>query len=144
MTTEATQEFSVIEKALLDGMVIPTTKGSLSISQLFGLPLTNTTPDSVSLNSIAQAINVKLQASKDFVSRADVNPATATLTKQLAVVVRVIEIKSIVKQSKEDEAARASEAATLRRVLEQRQAEKLESLTEDQIKERLKALEEGK
>lgn len=119
----------------------PSVRGELTVEQLWQLPLL--AKDSFDLNTVAKDINTLVKASADesFVQQRP-NPAAEKFKTMLELVKEIISIRIEERDSAERAAAKATQRRKLLAILERRQETELESLSVEQINERLAALED--
>ena len=117
-----------------------TTRGLISVEQLFDLPLT--AKDNFSLDNVARGIAQELKAAGDesFVSSGK-NPANAELTFKLEVVKAVIADREADNAAKTNARATASEVAQLQGLLATKEQEALANLSADELRARLAKLQ---
>jgi len=116
-----------------------TSKGSLTVEDLFDLPLTS--EKGVSLNSVAKGVNNTLQDSMsvDFVG---VNPTVANtlLTNMLEVVKRVIEIKQAAASTAAEKKAKAEKKQLILELIEKKQTDALAGKSTEELSKMLDEL----
>lgn len=128
-----------VETALRTKLRFKSTRGDLSLEQLWDVPLRSR--DGFDLNSIAKAVNADLQTAREenFVdSSKTVTQTNAELA--LGLVKHVIEVKLDEEEDVKARASRRAEREKLLEALSKKQDAALDSLSERDIKKRLEAL----
>jgi hypothetical protein len=117
----------------------PSTKGPLSVEQLWDVPLRSR--DGFDLNAIAKSINGELKAASEenFVDSAK-NPAQAKIELQLDLVKFIIQSKLDDEEEAKNRADRKAKREKLLEALSKKQDDALGNLSEAQIKKELEAL----
>ena len=115
-------------------------KGDLSVEQLWDLPLTSRT--GFDLDTVAKAVNADLKASNEesFVN-ANNNPAVSRLQAQLEVVKAIIEVKLAQAEAAKKRAEKAAERQRLMEVLHSKKDQELQGLSVEEIERRLSQLD---
>ena len=115
-------------------------KGDLSVEQLWDLPLTSRT--GFDLDTVAKAVNAKLKASNEesFVNVSN-NPAVSRLQAQLEVVKAIIEVKLAQAEAAKKRAEKAAERQRLMEVLHSKKDQELQGLSVEEIERRLSQLD---
>ena len=115
-------------------------KGDLSVEQLWDLPLTSST--GFDLDTVAKAVNAKLKASNEesFVNVSN-NPAVSRLQAQLEVVKAIIEVKLAQAEATKKRAEKAAERQRLMEVLHSKKDQELQGLSVEEIERRLSQLD---
>lgn len=131
---------NVFEYATRNKLRFASTKGELSVEQLWDVPLRST--DGFNLNAIAKAANkvVKDLSEENFVE----TKRTAAHTKAervLELVKFVIETKLTEEAAAEQRAKNKAEKAKLLEILAEKQDGKLSNLSEAELKRRIAALD---
>jgi hypothetical protein len=118
----------------------PSTRGELTVEQLWDLPLQSKA--GFDLNSIAIGVNRALKevSEESFVSTV-ANPARSSLDLQLEIVKYIISVKITANRLALERAERVSEIERLTAILARKQGEKLDALTEDEIQARIRTLQ---
>ena len=116
------------------------TKGDLSVEQLWDLPLTSRT--GFDLDTVAKAVNADLKASNEesFVN-VNNNPAVSRLQAKLEVVKAIIEVKLAQAEATKKRAEKAAERQRLMEVLHSKKDQELQGLSVEEIERRLSQLE---
>lgn len=138
---ESTQLLANIQRALVEKWRFETKRGSLSLEEVYALPLKGN--NGVNLDEVAKAIYAQIpkdDAVINFVD--DVKTARATIAEaQLEIVKdRIAQLQSAARAHQE-EVARAQEVALYRNLLAKKQQEALENLSADELRARLDALQ---
>ena len=130
---------NIFEQATRRAIRFESTKGDLSVEQLWDLPLQSR--NQFDLDTIAKAVNRQLNdvTEESFVSVRE-NPAKETLSLKLELVKHIISVKLQEAEEARNRANKASEKEKLLRLLDEKQNEALRALTPEEIQERLKAL----
>lgn len=130
---------NIFEQATRRAIRFESTKGDLSVEQLWDLPLQSR--NQFDLDTIAKTVNRQLNAvtEESFVSVRE-NPAKETLSLKLELVKHIISVKLQEAEEARNRANKASEKEKLLRLLDEKQNEALRALTPEEIQERLKAL----
>ena len=115
-------------------------KGDLSVEQLWDLPLTSRT--GFDLDTVAKAVNANLKSSNEesFVNVSN-NPAVSRLQAQLEVVKAIIEVKLAQAEATKKRAEKAAERQRLMEVLHSKKDQELQGLSVEEIERRLSQLE---
>ena len=115
-------------------------KGDLSVEQLWDLPLTSRT--GFDLDTVAKAVNANLKSSNEesFVNVSN-NPAVSRLQAQLEVVKAIIEIKLAQAEAAKKRAEKAAERQRLMEVLHSKKDQELQGLSVEEIERRLSQLD---
>lgn len=115
-------------------------KGDLSVEQLWDLPLTSRT--GLDLDTVAKAVNADLKASNEesFVN-ANNNPAVSRLQAKLEVVKAIIEVKLAQAEATKKRAEKAAERQRLMEVLHSKKDQELQGLSVEEIERRLSRLD---
>lgn len=138
---ESTQLLSNIQRALVEKWRFETKRGSLSLEEVYALPLKGN--NGVNLDEVAKAIYAQIPKDDTVISFVDdVKTARATIAEaQLEIVKdRISQLQSAARAHQE-EVARAQEAAVYRNLLAKKQQEALENLSADELRARLDALQ---
>ena len=130
---------NIFEQATRRAIRFESTKGDLSVEQLWDLPLQSR--NQFDLDTVAKTVNRQLNAvtEESFVSVRE-NPAKETLSLKLELVKHIISVKLQEAEEARNRANKASEKEKLLRLLDEKQNEALRALTPEEIQERLKAL----
>lgn len=112
----------------------------LTAEQLWDLPLTS--ERKTSLDGVARMVNADLKAvtEESFVTTAASNPAKTVLETKLEIVKHIIAVRLAENEAKRAAADKASEKAKLLGILARKQDAGLETLSEDELRERIGAL----
>ncbi|QGH74962.1 hypothetical protein MAL1_00216 [Bacteriophage DSS3_MAL1] len=130
---------NIFETASRQKLRFATTKGNLTVEQLWDLPLTST--KGLSLNEIGMGIKHALRDTEiDSLVDTGTSPERAKMTLSLDIIKHIIAVK----QDENSEARKAqalkAEREKLMEILAKKQDAALQDLTEDQIKARLAEL----
>jgi hypothetical protein len=120
----------------------PTSKGEITVEQLWSLPLTSATQPS--LDTVAKTINGTLQqvSENSFVSTTT-NPEKPVLEAKLDIVKDVIATKITENQAAQDKVKKAQERNRLLDAIANKEGKVLEEASLDELKRKLAALEEA-
>jgi len=131
---------SLFIKATQKKYRFPSPQGSLSVEQLWDLPLTSTRPNTANLNSIANQLNQAIEGSKeiDFVNGS--RSRDTENGEKLEIVLYVISQKKEENAKKEAQELNKKKKGRLLELLAQKQDEALLSKTEEEIKSLIEAL----
>ena len=115
-------------------------KGDLSVEQLWGLPLTSRT--GFDLDTVAKAVNANLKSSNEesFVNVSN-NPTVSRLQAQLEVVKAIIEVKLAQADAAKKRAEKFAERQRLMEVLHSKKDQELQGLSVEEIERRLSQLD---
>ena len=129
---------NIFEKASRKALRFPTARGEVSTEQLWDLPLDSATKPS--LNSIALEVDAELTstATKSFV--ATVSPNNQILTLKMDILKHIIKVKQDENVAKENRLVNATKRRTLEEALARKQAEKIDSASEEELQAQLAAL----
>lgn len=125
--------------AALEKFRFPSTKGDLTLEQLYDLPL-KTNGNAPSLNKIAQTLSALIQAegAENFVD--DKTPTNQALEDKLEIVKEVIALRKAEKQSREQAAAKRELIAKLEDKLEAKRDQALSELSEQELLDKIAEL----
>ena len=126
---------SIFEKASRLQLRFASTKGSLSVEDLWGLSLE-------SLDTLAKAVNKQIKAEEEDSFIGKKSSANSTLDLKLDILKRVIEVKLIERDAQVDRAAKNAKLSQLKELALHKANEKLSSLSEEEINKMIKELEE--
>lgn len=117
----------------------PSTRGSLTVEQLWDLPLTSR--DDFDLDTVARSIDSKIStmSAKSFVST-KVDPDREMFEIELEVVKHIIAVKVRDAEAADKAASNAAERKRLLEVLDQKGQEELAKMSKDDILKRLSEL----
>ena len=115
-------------------------KGDLSVEQLWDLPLTSRT--GFDLDTVAKAVNSDLKGANEesFVNTTN-NPAVSRLQSKLEVVKAIIEIKLAEAEATKKRVEKAAERQRLMEVLHSKKDQELQGLSVEEIEKRLAQLD---
>ena len=115
-------------------------KGDLSVEQLWDLPLTSRT--GFDLDTVAKTVNADLKSSNEesFVNASN-NPAVSRLQAKLEVVKAIIEVKLAQAEATKKHAEKVAERQRLMEVLHSKKDQELQGLSVEEIERRLSQLE---
>lgn len=130
---------SLFEKATRLKLRFPSSKGELSVEQLWELPLTST--NGFNLDAVAKAVNatVKAESEESFVKPASTSNNLPTL--RLDVVKHIIAVKLAEADNATKAAAKRQERQQLLEALAAAKQNELAGLTQEEIQKRLDALD---
>lgn len=133
---------SIVLSALREKARFQSSKGLLSIEQLWDVPLRSR--DGFDLNAIAKGINSELKAASEenFVDVTK-NAAKDRNSTLMEIVKYVIDTKLEEEQAAKDRAARLAERNRLLEALSKKQDAAIDNLSEAAIKRRIEALSDG-
>lgn len=132
----------LFEKASLNKYRFPSVIGLLTAEQLWDLPLTS--KNKPNLDDVAKAINSELKGTEEesFVSASSNSAKASVLSDKLDIVKRVIAYKQEQNAKARNAAKKAETKRKLLDSLDKAERKELDDLTPDQIREKLKELEE--
>jgi hypothetical protein len=115
-------------------------KGDLSVEQLWDLPLTSRT--GFDLDTVAKAVNADLKGANEesFVNTSN-NPAVSRLQAKLELVKAIIEIKLAEADAAKKRSEKAAERQRLMEVLHSKKDQELQGLSVEEIEKRLAQLD---
>lgn len=118
----------------------PSSRGSLTVEQLWDLPLTGNT--AFDLDTVARAVNAELKniAEGSFVET-DPDPRKTRLEQMLEVVKHIISVKLKEREQAEAARSRAEKRHKLLDVLASKEEQELQQLSKDEILKQLEALD---
>lgn len=127
---------NIFEKASKLKLRFQSTRGELSVENLWDLPLTSAR--AVSLNSIARDIYLEIQKEDnlDFVGETQ-SKTNSTLNLQMDIVKHIIEIKKQERALAAKQAETRSEVEFLENLLEEKNKQELQGMSKEEILERL-------
>lgn len=131
---------NIFENASRNKLRFPTSRGELTVEQIWDLPLTST--KGLSLNEIGTGIQKVLrEMGEDSLIRSDSkDPEKTKASLRLDLIKHVIEVKQAENAAERAKADRKAEKERLLELLARKQDQQLETLTEEEIKARLEAL----
>lgn len=131
---------TIFEQAARRKLRFPSDRGSLTVEDLFDMPLTSR--DGFDLDTVARAVNRDLKA-EDEESFVDTKPNArrAELALQLEIVKHVIATKKQEAQDRLARAGRVAEKARLLEILEKKNDEALMGMTKEQVEARIAELD---
>lgn len=113
---------------------------ALSVEQLWDLPLKSTRENASDLDTTGKILLRELRQQNEE-SLIDAPSGASTVVQlKLEIVKHIIAVKQAENAAKLQEAARASERATLRQLLTEKHADELKNLSKEDIEKRLKEL----
>lgn len=132
---------NIFEQATRAQVRFPSGKGLLTVEDLWELPLTS--KNGTDLDNTAKLVNSRLKASQEesFVKPKS-NPERASLELQLEIVKHIIAVRLREDQERLARAGRRAEKDRLVAILETKQIEKMQGMTEEQIQARIAELEQ--
>ena len=131
---------NLFQQATREKFRFESSKGDLSVEQLWDLPLTSRT--GFDLDTVAKAVNANLKSSNEesFVNVSN-NPAVSRLQAQLEVVKAIIEIKLALAEAAKKRVEKAAERQRLMEVLHSKKDQELQGLSVEEIERRLSQLD---
>lgn len=134
-------ENNIFEITTRRSHMYPTSRGSITVQQLWNMSLTS--KDDFNLDKIAQVISKELKASTEesFVKTTP-NAKAKDLKVMLDVVLHIIGVKLAEKEAATKRAENAVKREKLLGQLEKKQDATLESMTEEEIKKEIAALDD--
>lgn len=123
----------MFEEATRLKLRVQTQKGSLGVEDLWDLSLTQ-------LNEVAKSLKRQLKASEEEDFLKEVSKENSTLELRFNIVLHILRTKQKEREEARDSAARKAEKQKVLEVLARKQDQALESLTEEQLREKLAAL----
>ena len=132
---------SMFEIAVREKYRFPSTKGELSVENLWDLPLQSKI--GCDLDTVAKGLyhSLKAMAEESFVKAT--NPAKGELERKLEVVKYIIQVRLAENESKVNAARRQDEIRKLEELLSQKKDQALLSLTAQEIEAQLQALRQA-
>lgn len=118
----------------------PSTRGPLTVEQLWDMPLQSKAAQDFSLDAVAKQVNRELKATVEESFVAPVNAANVQQQLMLDVLKYIISAKLEEAKARENATAVAQERHKLLAILEDKQDDALKAMTAEQIKARLAAL----
>lgn len=130
---------NLFEKATRAAFRFPSSKGELTVEQVWQLPLTSRT--GFDLDTVARTINTELKglAEESFVNTG-ANPKRNDLQAKLDIVKHVINVKQTEAAAAEQRVARQQEINKLEALLANKKDEELAGLSKEDLEARLAAL----
>lgn len=131
---------NIFEQATIQKFRFPTAKGEVTTEALWDMPLVS--KNGFDLDDTAKTVNAALKSvtEESFVNT-KTNPAKEKLTTMLEVVKHIIAAKLKAEEDARIRASKLTERAKLLDVLEAKQNAALASLSEEELKAKLAALE---
>lgn len=133
-------DFDMLLKVNRKAFRFPSSRGDLTFEELWNLPLQSKT--GFSLDNIAQTLNAESQKNEgvSFVTQAT-SPEAAHAAERLEVVKYVIAIRLAENQARLEKDAKAQQKKNLVDLLADKEAQALQTLTVDEIKARIAAMD---
>lgn len=131
---------NIFELATRESYRFETTKGLLTVEDLWVLPLTTTRQNGVSLDTVAKEINKQLKTTEEESFVTQRTSKDVTLAIKLDIVKHIIAVKLEENQASRTAAAKAEEKAKLLAILAKKQEQSLENLTEAEILAKLESM----
>lgn len=130
---------NLFEIASRNKLRVPTTKGDLTVEQLWDLPLKSA--KGLSLDSIAIALNKQLESkATSFVD--EVQAPESSNTKVLFdIVLYIISVRKAEAKQAQEQAAKQSQLKFLKGLRDRKRLESFESLSEEEINKQIAELE---
>ena len=130
---------NIFEKASRRQLRFESTKGELTVEQLWELPLTSATR--VNLDALAQAVNRELKSldEESFVQKTS-NPRKTTLQLKLDILKHIIATRVAEQDAAEQAQTKKAEREKLQEILAAKQDAALENLTVEELEARLASL----
>lgn len=133
----------LFKEATKHNYMFPTAKGFVNIQMLWTLPLTVTSKQDVSLDTVAQTIYRELKDTEE-VSFVSVNStASNVLSNKLEIVKAIIADKQAELAARKEEADKKAELQRLTDILADKDDDALKSLNREQILDRINKLKQG-
>jgi len=132
---------NIFERASVDKLRFPSTKGELAVENLWDLPLQS--KGGVDLDTIAKTVNAGLKAlgEESFVSTKS-NPGKAAQELRLEILKHIIGVKMRAAEDARDRAEKLAKREKLVAILDKKQNEALENLSADEIAKQIASLGE--
>lgn len=115
---------NIFEQASREGLLFPSVVGKLTVFDLWQLPIRTTNDRKASLENVGNGL-LKAQekaGTTSILGPATQSPAQRTLELQLAIVRRIIEVRTAENKAKTEAAAKKSQRAKLDAIIETRKA----------------------
>lgn len=128
----------LFETATREKYTFPSSKGELTVTELWDLPLTS--KNNVDLDTVAKAINKQLKESDEESFVTATTGKSKTLQMKLEVVKYIIKVKMDENEAKRTAADKLARKKVLMEALEQKQQQEILRMTPDQIKAELEKL----
>ncbi len=125
---------SIFEKATRLKLRFPTTKGLISVEDVWDLPLTS--QQKVSLDSLARDTNRELRETQEE-SFVKPTPANDKLQLRMDILKHVIKVRMDENQAKQDALAKEQKKAKLKELIQRKKDEALDSLSLDELEKQL-------
>lgn len=128
--------------AAKNGLRFPSTKGLLTVEQLFQMPLKSQT--GFDLDSVARSLSASLKAlgEESFVDTSATDPQKRLLTTSLDIVKDVIATKQAENKAALDKAEKSSKRRKLQDILAAKEEEKMGQASIDEIRKQLEELKD--
>lgn len=132
---------NIFEYAARNRLRFATGRGQLTVEDLWDMPLQNN-PNNFSLDDLAKGLflELKKRETPSFVNKPQQGTEQTRLEISLEIVKHVIAVRLAEAEAKQSRASTLDTIAQLNMLIQRKQAEKLESLSEDELKARLEAL----
>lgn len=128
----------LFETATREKYTFPSSKGELTVTELWDLPLTS--KNNMDLDTVAKAINKQLKESDEESFVTATTGKSKTLQMKLEVVKYIIKVKMDENEAKRTAADKLARKKVLMEALEQKQQQEILQMTPDQIKAELEKL----
>jgi hypothetical protein len=131
---------NIFEKASRQALRFQTNKGEITVEQLWKLPLTGSA-DSFNLDDLAKLVHKEIKESQKFSFVSEkANPVDTDNELRLSILKHIIRVKKDWKNEKSEALRKQKLRKQLLDVLAEKEAESLQSLTPEQIKQKLDEL----
>lgn len=131
---------SIFEQASRQKLRVPTSRGHITVEELWDIPLQSKT--AFSLDTIAKSVNSSLkQASEESFVSTYTSPAAKELELTMEIIKHVIAVKIADNVKARDQVANRLERDQLNAILANKQSQKLMEMDEEAIKKRLAELQ---
>jgi len=127
---------NIFELATRQNLTFPSSRGELTLQQLWDLPLTSRT--SFDLDEVAKVVNTQLQAeSKESFVKVKQSAKKVQLETKLAILKHIIEVKQHEAKQAQEAAGKGQERQKILAILETKRDQELANLSPEELEKRL-------
>lgn len=127
---------NIFELATRQNLTFPSSRGELTLQQLWDLPLTSRT--SFDLDEVAKVVNAQLQAeSKESFVKVKQSTKKVQLETKLAILKHIIEVKQHEAKQAQEAAGKGQERQKILAILETKRDQELANLSPEELEKRL-------
>lgn len=135
-----TTELTLFELATRKAIRFASLRGSLSIEDLWNLPLTTKTANGISLDLIAKTVHRELKDAEEESFVVKKSTANVELQIKFDIVKRIIDVKLAEAETRKEAAAKKEERERLMAVVDRKKAQQYDDLTLEEAQAKLDSL----